>query len=84
MSATIHTHARAFFRNSSLLALVGGKARVHPCLSTRYSDTLHIFSRTRLLAMNAANATVAAAAAAATQPFPLSRDVNALTRPSAV
>jgi len=83
MSATIHTHTLGRSSATRRSAL-GGKARVHPCLSTR-SDTLHIFSRTRLLAMNAANATTAAAAAAAaaaTQPFPLSRHVNALTRPA--
>lgn len=51
------------------------KTRAHPCLSTR-PDTLRIFSRTRLLATNAANATAATAA----RPFPLSRDVNALAR----
>lgn len=65
------TQPHSFVLSRGIPRPSSGKACTHPCLSTQ-PDTLRIFSQTRLLATNAANAT----AAAAVRPFPLSRDVK--------
>lgn len=68
MSATDIRKLCSFAGNSTVRSSQKGPSTT---LCQRAQYTSRIFSRTRLLATNAANAT-----AAATRPFPLSRDVN--------